>query len=283
MMKGISIIIPCFNEEMDVLVETIEQINSAFEKIHNWEIEIIIVNDGSSKNYSELIFNNKVSIIDHQENMGYGASLKTGIIRAKHEYIGIIDADGTYPVKDFEGLVKHLEKYDMVIGARRWKHISWIRLLPKFVLTRFASFLADFNIIDLNSGMRVFKKKYCLEFWKLYPNGFSFTSTITMAFLTNGYQVKFSPIEYYKRIGKSSIHPIKDTIGFFSLVARLTLYFNPLRFFIPLSLVFIVLAIVRGLRDYFQEGAFGGLTLVLFFMGFQVFFFGLLAEIINKK
>ncbi len=121
------------------------------------------------------------------------------------------------------------------------------------------------------------------QFWNLYPNGFSFTSTITMGAFTSGYEVKYIPIDYYKRDGKSHIHPIKDTIGFFTLVSRLTLYFNPIRFFMPLSFILLILAIARGIRDYLVTESLGGLTLVLFFMSFQVFFFGLLAEIIRRK
>ena len=121
-----------------------------------------------------------------------------------------------------------------------------------------------------------------LKFWHLYPNGFSFTSTITMAGITHNFKIKFHKIDYHKRIGTSSIRPIKDTIRFFTLVTRLALYFNPKKFFLPLSLFFLFLALLRGGRDYLLDGSLGGLTLILFFMAFQIFFFGLMAEIINK-
>ena len=115
------------------------------------------------------------------------------------------------------------------------------------------------------------------------PEGFSFTSTITMAFLTNNLNVKYTRISYNKRKGKSKIHPIKDTIRFFSLVLRLSLYFNPIRFFMPLSSMLFLAAVARGIRDFIIQDSLGGLTLILFFMAFQVFFFGLIAEIINKR
>nr|MDA3855588.1 glycosyltransferase family 2 protein [Candidatus Woesearchaeota archaeon] len=214
---------------------------------------------------------------------GYGASLKTGILNSKFEYIAISDADGTYPVAKYHDLIKELGDYDMVVGARSWSSISKLRLVPKYILTILSSFLAGKKIEDLNSGMRIFKKEMSKQFWNLYPNGFSFTSTITMGAFTSGYEVKYVPIDYYKRDGKSHIHPIKDTIGFFTLVSRLTLYFNPIRFFMPLSFILLILAIARGIRDYLVTESLGGLTLVLFFMSFQVFFFGLLAEIIRRK
>ena len=170
----------------------------------------------------------------------------------------------------------------MVIGARKWSHISWTRRIPKLILTRFAAFLIGTRIPDLNSGMRIFRKDLALQFWYLLPSGFSFTSTITLSALSNEYEVVFMEIDYFKRIGKSSIKPIRDTARFFMLVTRLALYFNPKKVFVPVSLLFFVLAILRGARDYHKEGSLGGVCLILFFLSFQILFFGLIAEIINK-
>jgi len=114
------------------------------------------------------------------------------------------------------------------------------------------------------------------------PSGFSFTSTITMGALNNNYAVEFYPIDYFKRVGSSSINPIKDTARFFLLVTRLALYFNPKKIFIPISLLLGFIGILRGIRDYNLVGSLGGLCLILLFLSSQFFFFGLLAEIINK-
>lgn len=281
MSKEISIIIPCYNEDISVLNMTIQNIKKSLEQYDDFNYEIIVINDGSENSYDE-INDHSLTLIHHHKNLGYGASLKTGITRAKYNWIGITDADGTYPNIEFNQLLNHVENYDMIIGQRNWNDISLIRRFPKYILTSFASFLANYRIPDLNSGMRVFKKEVALKFWQLYPNGFSFTSTLTMGCITNGYAVKFLPISYNKRIGNSSIQPIRDTIRFFKLVTRLSLYFNPTRFFMPISFVLFLAATARGLRDYLVNDSFGGLTLVLFFMAFQLFFFGLIAEIISK-
>ena len=146
-----------------------------------------------------------------------------------------------------------------------------------------ASFLAGKYIPDLNSGLRVFRKEIALKYWNLFPQRFSFTSTLTMIGLTKGYDVKFVPIPYYKRKGKSYIRPIKDTSKFFKLIFKLALYFNPVRFFMPLSIFFLLLAVLKGVRDFAINGYIGNLALVFFFMSFQIIFFGLIAEIISKK
>ncbi len=283
-MEGVTIVIPCYNESVEVLLQTIGSIQDALNRTGMPLYEMVVVDDGSQKySYENVPQSPQLRVIRHHLNKGYGAALKTGIQNARYDWIGITDADGTYPNDRFGDLIQEAAGgYAMVVGARTWGDISPLRLLPKWLLTRFASFLAGYPIQDLNSGMRLFRKSMAREFWKLYPNGFSFTSTITMACVTNAYELQYVPIDYYKRIGKSNIHPIKDTYRFFTLVTRLALYFNPLRFFLPLSLMLALLAVGRGLRDYSIQQAFGGLTLVLFFMAFQVFFFGLLAEIISK-
>lgn len=283
-LTALTLIIPCYNEAPAVLKDTIAGIQTAMQEVPEVAFEIVVVNDGSTKfRYDPAeIEEEGVRFLQHHVNKGYGAALKTGIMHARYDWIAITDADGTYPNARFGDLIRAAEGYDMVIGARSWGDIGWLRRMPKWVLTRFTSFLARQDIKDLNSGMRIFRKTLARQFWPLFPNGFSFTSTITMGAVTNAWEVCYVPIDYYQREGQSTLHPIKDTIRFFTLVSRLAMYFNPTRFFLPLSLIFAVLAVVRGLRDYALTGAFGGLTLVLFFMAFQVFFFGLLADIISK-
>jgi len=163
-------------------------------------------------------------------------------------------------------------EHQMIVGARRWRDIKWLRRIPKRCLTWLASFLADSAIPDLNSGMRIFHREIYDGQRRIYPERFSFSSTLTMVGLTRGYEVHFLPIDYFERIGRSSIHPLKDPIRFGYQLLRLSLYFRPLRFFLPLSAIIGSLAVARGLRDLNLTNHFGGLTLVLFFMAFQVFF-----------
>ena len=125
MSKGISIIIPCYNEAPKVLHATVEDVKSAFKSDAAIDYEILIVNDGSKKyQYADEFEEAHVSMVHHKVNKGYGAALKTGITHAKHKWIGITDADGTYPNQDFSEFVKHMDEYDMIVGARPWKDIS---------------------------------------------------------------------------------------------------------------------------------------------------------------
>ncbi|HEY8270758.1 MAG TPA: glycosyltransferase family 2 protein [Pseudobdellovibrionaceae bacterium] len=282
---SITVIIPCYNESIEVLKDTVTKTANSLSKTHPGAFEILVINDGSKKvNYDSIDFAKlNARMIKHDYNQGYGASLMTGVMAAAHSWIGIADSDGTYPIERFHEFMSYAEKYDMVIGKRPWKDIPLIRRPAKMILHKFACFMAGAEVEDLNTGMRIFRKEIVLRYKGLFPKRFSFTSTLTMIHATSGQRVKAIDIDYAKRVGSSSIRPIADTIAFFSLVLRLSLYFNPLKIFIPLSFFFLLSAIARGVRDYNLNSAFGGLTLVLFFMGFQLFFFGLIAEVINRR
>jgi glycosyltransferase involved in cell wall biosynthesis len=279
---GCSFIIPCYNEEPTVLAGTVARVRQAAAAVQI-PLEIIVVDDASTRHRYDAATLGGVTIVRHRHNRGYGSALATGLGQATHVWIGIVDADATYPIERFQEMLGLTGEYDMIIGARSWQDISWLRRIPKRVLTWLASFLADTAIPDLNSGMRVFHREIYDRFRRIYPERFSFSSTLTMVALTSGFDVCFLDIPYFQREGKSSIHPLKDPMRFGYQLLRLSLYFRPLRFFLPLSAIILLLAGARGLRDLYVVQHFGGLTVVLFLMAFQIFFFGLIAEIINKK
>jgi glycosyltransferase involved in cell wall biosynthesis len=281
--EAFSFIIPCYNEAPATITHTVNALRSAMEASGRTRYEIIAINDGMPPDSVPHFEQTDVSWIHHEINQGYGSSLMSGIGKARNGWIGIVDADGTYPVEHFKRLMEFTNGFDMIVGKRNMADFDCFRRPAKYVLQLTASFIADFKIPDLNSGMRLFKKDIALKYVKLFPKRFSFTTTLTMICITNFYKVKFIDIPYYKRIGKSRINPVNDTVRFFSLVLRLALYFKPLRFFVPLSAFVFLLAIARGVRDVLAVNHFGGLTLVFFFMAFQIFFFGLIAEIISKK
>jgi glycosyltransferase involved in cell wall biosynthesis len=280
--RGVSFIIPCFNEDPEVLSLTVARVAGAAAAAQ-WEHEVIVVDDASGRAAYDEAGLAGARLVRHRVNRGYGASLATGLRHARFPWIGIIDADGTYPAEKFREMLGLTPDYQMIIGARSWDDIHWLRRIPKRCLTLLAGFLASHSIPDLNSGMRIFNRGIYDSHWRVFPDRFSFSSTLTMVSLTYGYEVCFMGIDYFKRVGRSSIHPLKDPVRFGYQLLRLSLYFRPLRFFLPLSFLVGALAVARGLRDLMLNDHFGGLTLVLFFMAFQVFFFGLIAEIINKK
>ena len=281
--RGVTFIVPCYNEDPAVVLSTVSRIRAAAAQAA-WDHEVLVVDDCSSRTAYDESALGGARLLRHKLNRGYGASLSTGLRgREGTPWIGIVDADGTYPIEGFAGMLGLTGEYQMIVGARKWQDIHWLRRIPKRCLTWLASFLANHAIPDLNSGMRVFHREVYDGHRRIFPDRFSFSSTLTMVALTSGFEVSFVGIDYFERVGRSSIHPLKDPVRFGYQLLRLSLYFRPLRFFLPLSLLVGVLAVARGTRDMMLNDHFGGLTLVLFFMAFQVFFFGLIAEIINKK
>jgi glycosyltransferase involved in cell wall biosynthesis len=280
--RGVTFIVPCFNEDPEVVRSTVSRLRGTATAAQ-WDHEVIVVDDCSTRAAYDEAGLGGARLLRHKINRGYGAALSAGLRGARFPWIGIVDADGTYPVERFAGMLELTRDYQMVVGARKWGDIHWLRRIPKRCLTLLASFLANHAIPDLNSGMRIFHREVYDGHRRIFPDRFSFSSTLTMVGLTSGYEVIFVGIDYFERVGRSSIHPLKDPVRFGYQLLRLSLYFRPLRFFLPLSFLVGALAVARGTRDMMLNDHFGGLTLVLFFMAFQVFFFGLIAEIINKK
>lgn len=283
-MVFLTILIPVYNEERAVGA-TIEWIKEAVKGI-NLSYEIIAVDDGSKDRSGEILSRiHGIKVINHPYNKGYGSALKTGIKAANGDWILMIDADGTYPAYEIPRLVQYLPKYDMVVGARTGKHVKipLLRRPAKFILNRLANFLTNRNIPDLNSGFRLFKKDIALRFFHLFPSRFSFTTTITLACLTNDYSVKFVPINYFERKGKSTIHPINDFVRFFNLIIRITTYFNPFKFFFAISLTLFFVAFLVYLYTSIIANKVMDITVIIIFLSaVQIFLFGLIADMIIK-
>lgn len=288
---GVSVIVPAYNEENSIS-GTLDKLKAVM-KSAAVRYEIIIVDDGSKDKTNDVIKKRfrDVVLIEHGENKGYGASIKDGIKAARYDWILITDADGTYPIEDVPALLEHVPGYDMVVGARTKKgvRIPLLRRPAKWFLNKMANYLTRTKIPDLNSGFRLFRKDIAERFESLFPDGFSFTTTITIACLCNNYRVKYVPIEYYKREGKSSIRS-RDFVGFTQLITRMMLYFRPLRFFIPISLIVLLFSVGWGVKDLVQscsDGFFacriGSFAPIMFMFAIQIAFLGLLADLLIQR
>ena len=279
---SVSVLIPAFNEE-ESIAATVAAIRQFDQYVQ--ALEIIVINDGSSDRTGEIARGLPVTLLEHETNLGYGAGLKNGLRHAKHDYILIADADGTYPLEDIPRLLAEAEENAMVVGARTGAivQVPTLRKPAKWIITRLAEYLSNRKIPDLNSGFRIFRRDVAMRFIELYPDGFSFTTTITLAMLTNHYAVKFIPINYHRRVGKSSIKPLRDFTNFTILIIRICAYFKPLNVFVPPALFLILAGLVKGGIDYHHQGHLGLLGIVLALTGVQMLFIGLLADLIDHR
>jgi hypothetical protein len=176
-------------------------------------------------------------------------------------------------------------QHDMVVGARVGKEVTYskLRSIPKLILVPWVSFLCGENVPDMNSGLRIFRREVALKFLPLLPDGFSFTTTITICMMRNRYDVLFIPISYTPRIGKSHIKPLRDTLRFVQLIGRTGMYFAPIRLLAPLILLLVILAIASASYDAFVLGNLTDKTILLSVTSLHVFIFAMLADMIDKR
>jgi glycosyltransferase involved in cell wall biosynthesis len=281
--EPVSVLIPAFNEENGVGA-VVKKVRQVLQKAHVPH-EIIVIDDGSRDATAKRALEAKAIVVSMGENRGYGASLKAGMRQAKYPLIAMLDADGTYPAEELPELIRLSQNADMAVGARIKPNaaIPMLRRFPKWLLGKWANYLADRRIPDLNSGLRVFHRPIAARYEGLFPNGFSFTTTITLALECHGYIVKYHAIHYAPRVGDSKIRPIRDTLNFFSLVLRVVMYFKPLKIFIPLSGIIALGGAASAVLTRMNGQPMTGTTLFLFVAAIQVAALGLLADLLVKR
>jgi glycosyltransferase involved in cell wall biosynthesis len=208
------------------------------------EYEILVIDDGSTDDTGRTAVSAGAHVVRHEWNKGYGASLRTGCRHARGDVVVTFDGDGQHEADDVQRLVDEIGPYDMVVGTRsRDSHEPLLRRPGKFVMTAFANFLAGMKIPDVNSGLRAFNRDVILRYLHLMPPGFSFSTTCTFAMLKSGRPVKWVPIKAKKRIGTSSVSQVRHGLQALLLMVRLTTLFEPLKVFLPVSAVFMFVAL----------------------------------------
>lgn len=281
----ISVVIPAYNEE-NAIKETIDEIKLVFKNNKIKEFEIVVVNDGSSDKTGDIAKAQGITVVNHPHNVGYGRSLKDGIRTAKFDTIVITDADRTYPFDQAPMLIKEFEKgFDMVVGARTGSHYreSLIKAPLRKILKFLVEFTASREIPDINSGLRVFSRKTVLTYVSHLCDTFSFTTSMTLAYMMTGRFVKYLPIPYEKREGKTKVKLVKDSLRTLQYILQSINYYNPIKIFMLFaaicfffSLSGFLLSALAGLKSGFYLGI-GGLLVSLVIIGL-----GLVADLLKQ-
>jgi glycosyltransferase involved in cell wall biosynthesis len=284
MNKEASVIIPAYNEETGL--------GPLLEKMQNEGLtekyEIIVIDDGSTDKTAEITRSFPVKLIRHGVNKGYGASLKTGIRHATCEKVMMLDSDGQHDPAYLNTILSMLDEADMVIGERN--NVSFqvgSRKSGKWIIRKTGEFLVDQKLPDYNSGLRGFRRDLILNFLHIMPNGFSFSTTSTLAFLKEGYTIGTFPIYVSERVGRSSnVKFLKDGSKTLLLLFRIIMLFNPLKVFFPASVICALIGILWGMAGYFVYFRVPNSSIILLTLGMFLFFFGLLADqiaLLNRK
>jgi glycosyltransferase involved in cell wall biosynthesis len=273
----ISIVIPAFNEEK-AIGQTLQDLESTL-KTSPHTYEVIVVDDGSRDNTAGEVEKTGARLIRHSNNRGYGASLKTGTLAAQGHIVVFYDADNQFEATDIDRLVDELGESDAVLGNRTTgSYAPFSRRGGKKLLSWFANYLMKQKIPDLNCGLRAIRRDVLLGYLHLLPNGFSASTTTTLVLLKENCDLKYLPIVVKKRIGKSTVRPLRDGLDTALLVLRLTTLLDPFRVFGPVSVGLFVLGVTWGLRYIMMQRGLSVAALFLLVSAVMVFFFGLLAD-----
>jgi len=274
----ISIVLPAKNEAA-ALAGLIPRLRTA-----QPDAEVIVVDDGSTDDTAQICAEQAVTRLHQPYSMGNGAAIKRGARAARGEIIVFMDADGQHDPADIGKLLQRLEQgFDMVVGARDWSgQAGMSRGVANTVYNRLSSWMTGFQILDLTSGFRAVKAHRFREFLHLLPNGFSYPTTITMAFFRSAYAVAYEPLVVHQRIGKSHIRPLRDGIRFLLIIFKIATLYSPMKLFTPVSVVFFLLGMVNYAYTFITSHRLTNMSVLLFSAAVIVFLIGLISEQITS-
>lgn len=276
-----SIVIPVYNEGKSVK-NVLVALKNHLDR-YSMHYEIIAVNDCSTDDSLEVLKSiDFITLVEHKHNKGYGAALKSGIKKAAHEHILIMDSDGQHNPEDIVVLIEKMQNgYDMAVGARALGNTHKSRVAGKYVIHKLANYIAKYDIPDINSGFRMFKKEDAKNYFHLCSNRFSFTTSLTMAYLSDEKEIAYVPIQVKLReTGKSSVNA-KAGLRTILKVLQIGMIFNPLRVLLPIAMFFSVLALLKIIRDIMFLNISGS-SIILFTTAITLFVFALMSDQISQ-
>ncbi|MFO0042533.1 MAG: glycosyltransferase family 2 protein [Pseudomonadota bacterium] len=277
-MPSLSVVIPAKNESA-ALGELLARLRAAAP-----EADIGVVDDGSTDDTPVVAAAAGARVVRHRYSMGNGAAIKSGARAAGGEVLVFMDADGQHPPEAIPRLLGRLaEGFDMVVGARdRSGQASAGRSLANGFYNRLASWMVGHRIADLTSGFRAVRASKFREFLHLLPNGFSYPTTITMAFFRSAYAVDYVPVDVAQRIGKSHIRPLRDGVRFVIIILRIATLYAPLKLFLPVAGSFALLGIGNYAYTFATTGRFTNMSALMLSAAVIVFLIGLISDQITS-
>jgi glycosyltransferase involved in cell wall biosynthesis len=251
--RAVTVVIPAFNEAAHIAgqIRGVDEVMAG----SGWKYEIIVVDDGSTDDTAANAASTGLArVVRKPRNGGYGSALKLGTRLSRYGWILITDADGTYPAEAIPRLLELADHSSMVVGARIGERVDvpLARRPAKWFLNRLASYLAGQRLPDINSGLRLMRRALVRRYEHLLPDGFSFTTTITLASACNHHPVAYVPIDYLTRLGTSKIKP-RHAYDFALLILRTIVFFNPLKVFLPAGAVLAVAGLAKFAYDITRD------------------------------
>lgn len=282
--QAVSFVIPALNEGPSI-AQTVRSCFQAAEAL-GIAAEVVVVDDGSTDDTAATARAENARVLRHPMPGGYGRALKDGIRAARHDAIIITDADGTYPIEQLPDLLAEYHKgFDMVVGARSGANYqqSSMKSLLRTILRWLVEWASGRSVADINSGFRIFSRATVLHYYPNLCDTFSFTTSLTLAYMISGYFVTYVPISYHARVGKSHVRLFKDSLRTLCYILLQILYFNPLKIFLALCGGCLLMSVAGFIVSHLFQLRIGYLVGVIGIMACVVVFsIGLLTEQIRQ-
>ena len=280
---SLTIVVPAYNEEA-ALPQFLPQLFDCCDR-NDWRL--IVVDDGSEDRTPDVLAEQshpRMQVIRHKLNRGYGGALKSGIRAAETDYVVTVDADGQHYTEDLEALFRELKEHDadMVVGSRRGTSTSgWYRDLGKSLIRSVANLLLDLDVYDINSGLKVYDTRLAQEYLRLCPDTMAYSDVITLIFVSRRNRVRERPIRLKPRVAGTSTITTATALDTFKEILNIVVLFNPMRIFLPISLVSILVGVAWGLPIVLRGNGVSVGAMLAIVTGVIFFFLGLLAEQIS--
>lgn len=273
-MPEVSIVVPALNEAESLAV-LIPALRAAVPGA-----EILVVDDGSTDATASVAVEAGARVVTHPYRKGNGAAIKSGARAATGTLLVFMDADGQHKPEDVPGLLARLDDgFDMVVGARDARSQAGLaRRIGNAVYNRLAGWIVNRPVLDLTSGFRAVRAEPFREFLPLFPNGFSYPTTVTMAFFRAGYSVDYLPVTMPERRGTSHLSVMRDGARFALIIFRVGTLYSPLKLFAPFSVLLALSGLGNYLYTFVNFGRFTNMSALMLVASMLVFLIGLVSE-----
>ena len=272
--QTISFVLPAKNEEAGLGL-TLPRLRALYP-----EAEIVLVDDGSDDRTAAVAQEAGARVLHSPYSMGNGAAIKRGARAASGEILVFMDADGQHEPADVQLLLAELDRgFDMVVGARDGTgQANRSRGLANGFYNKLSSWMTGHEIRDLTSGFRAVRADKFREFLHLLPNGFSYPTTITMAFFRSAYPVAYVPVKVQPRLGRSHLKPVRDGVRFLLIIFKIATLYSPVKLFAPAAGLFFLLGAGYYGYTFATEHRFTNMSALLFSAAVIIFLIGLISE-----
>lgn len=201
-LSSLSIFMPAYNEEGNIAATVLDAAEAAKQVASKYEI--VVVNDGSLDKTAKIVKNlgksdKRIRLVNHRENQGYGAAVKTGLKSCRLDWIFFTDSDGQFRYDELPRFVAAADQADLVIGYRKKRMDPFHRVFVAQVLLKIWNFcLFRLTVRDVDCAYKLFPREVRDSIKLKTSSAITVTEFIVKA-LKKGYRLKQLPVTHYPR------------------------------------------------------------------------------------